>query len=111
MNNIVVVVQACLPRKLSFFGHLLSHGTLPSGNDDPAMGFFWGVDRDKIVGTKKSYFLTLFQKKNRENLHLIVVPVIAIDHACGQISREGSLVVRESRDCSDKIFVKRQNKQ
>ena len=45
------------------------------------MGFFWGVDQDSIVGLLKNFFLTKFEPKNRENIHSLFWPTVAIDRA------------------------------
>merc|ERR1711908_139328 len=75
------VVQARLAKNRKKFGQHLSRDYCPPGHENPAMGFFWGVDQDAIVDLLKKLFLTKFEPQNRENLHSLFWSTIAIDRA------------------------------
>ena len=56
-------IQARLAKNGLFFGQHLSRDYSPPGHENPAMGFFGGVDQDSMVGAKKKLFLMLFLLK------------------------------------------------
>ena len=75
-------LQARLAKNRKKFGQHLSRDYCPPGHENPAMGFFWGVDQDSIVDLlKKHIFLTKFEPKNRETLHSLFWSKVSIDRA------------------------------
>jgi len=53
-------IQARLAKNRKNFGQHLSRDYCPPGHENPAMGFFWGVDQDSMVGAKKKLFFCAF---------------------------------------------------
>jgi len=48
-------VQACRPEKLFFLPAFVARILTP-GHENPAMGFFWGVDQDETLDLLKKLF-------------------------------------------------------
>ena len=102
----IVYIQARRPKNMRFFLASICHAiTEPPGHENPAMGFFWGVGQDSIVGLLKKLF---FDKVRTQKPGKSLLSVLAHDRKStgrGRISREGALDHRESRERRDKIFA------
>ena len=73
---------------------------LTPGHENPAMGFFWGVDQHYIGDPRKQYFFWRYVRtKNWPETRKIFTGCsdpLSLSIGRGGIRREGSLVVRES---------------
>ena len=57
-------LQARLAKNRKKFGQHLSRDYCPPGHENPAMGFFWGVDQDSIVDLLKKLFFDKVRTQN-----------------------------------------------
>ena len=68
------VVQADRPKKSFLFGPHLSRDYWPPGHENPAMGFFWGVDQDETLDLLRQLFLDKVRtpKPGKSSLSVLV---------------------------------------
>jgi len=67
-------LQARLAKNRKNFGQHLSRDYCPPGHENPAMGFFWGVDQDAIVDLLKKLFFDKVRppKPGKSSLSVLV---------------------------------------
>ena len=92
------------PRIVFFFGQHLSRDYWPPGHENPAMGFFWGVDQDEMPGLLE-FFFWRFRPQKTGKIFTVCFGPASQSIGRGRISQEGALDHRESRERRDKIFA------
>jgi len=71
--ELILDLQARLAKNGFFFGQHLSRDYCPPGHENPAMGFFWGVNQDSIVGLLKKLFFDKVRTQKPGNSSLSVL--------------------------------------